>query len=75
MNLEGLDIFKFLVEGVILTVVSCLGLLGTLMSIYVLLKPRVRDCFSTFLTGLAICDSIFLFFAILMFGLPMLWTW
>ena len=64
-----------LLEGVVLTTVSVLGLVGTLMAIYVLLKPRLRDCFSTFLTGLAVCDAVFLFFAILMFGMPMLWTW
>ena len=37
--------------------------------------PQLRNCFSTFLTGLAVCDSAFLFFAILMFGLPNLSTW
>ena len=64
-----------LLEGVILTTVSVLGLVGTLMSIYVLLKPRLKDCFSTLLTGLAVCDSAFLLLAVLNFGLPSLWTW
>ena len=65
----------FLIDGVALTTVSVLGLVGTLMSIYVLIQPRLRDYFSTLLTALAICDSVFLFFAILIFGLPSLWMW
>ena len=65
----------FLIEGLALTSVSSFGLVGTLMSIYVLIQPRLRDYFSTLLMALAICDSFFLFFAILMFGLPSLWTW
>ena len=75
MSSNSTDIAIFIIEGIILTTVSVLGLIGTVMSIYVLLKPRVRDCFSNLLTGLAVCDAIFLFFAILIFGLPMLWTW
>lgn len=69
------DLFLFYAEGVILTSVATFGLVGTLMSIYVLVQPKLRNCFSTFLTGLAVCDSAFLFFAILMFGLPSLSTW
>ncbi|XP_059095091.1 uncharacterized protein LOC131889889 [Tigriopus californicus] len=74
-GLQTDNLFIFVVEGVVLTLVSSFGVMGTLMSIYVLVQPRLRDSFSTFLTGLAICDSIFLTFAILMFGLPSLWTW
>jgi hypothetical protein len=32
--------FSFWTDGVILTTLSCFGLVGTLMSIVVLLKPR-----------------------------------
>jgi hypothetical protein len=69
------DPLLFYVEGIVLTSVATFGLVGTLMSIYVLVQPRLRNCFSTFLTGLAVCDSAFLFFAILMFGLPSMSTW
>jgi len=71
----GPGLLYFWVDGVFLTAISALGLVGTLMSIAVLARRRTRDCFSTLLTGLAVCDSFFLFFAILMFGLPMLWAW
>ena len=69
------DLVRFALEGITLTIISSLGLVGTVMSIVVLLKPRIRDCFSNFLTGLAVCDATFLFFAILIFGLPVLWDW
>ena len=45
------------------------------MSIRVLLKSNLRNSFSTLLVGLATSDSHFLFFAILVIGLPKLWKW
>jgi hypothetical protein len=45
------------------------------MSIRVLLKPSLRNSFSTLLIGLAACDANFLFFAVLIIGLPKSWFW
>ena len=74
-----IDLFTFVVDGVILTLVASFGIVGTFMSILVLLKPRVRgnsrDLFSTFLTALAIYDSLFLIVAVLFLGLPQLSVW
>ena len=67
--------FLFLIEGVLLTVVSILGVVGTVMSIGVLVKPAVRESFSALLTGLAVCDSLFLLTSLVIFGLPKLWYW
>ena len=71
--------FVFWVDGVVLSIVSIFGVIGTLMAIVVLIKPRLRgnsrDLFSKFLTALAVYDSFFLFLALLMFGLPSLSTW
>lgn len=75
MATTEMESFIFYVEGVVLTSVATFGLVGTIMSIYVLLQPRLRNSFSAFLTGLAVCDSTFLLFAILMFGLPNVSTW
>ena len=76
---HGVSNFIFIVDGLILTSVSCFGIVGTFMSIIVLVKPRLRgnsrDLFSTFLTALAIYDSLFLIVAILLFGLPSLSLW
>ena len=76
---HGVSNFIFIVDGIILTLVSCFGIVGTSMSIIILVKTRLRgisrDHFSTFLTALAIYDSLFLIVAILLFGLPSLSIW
>ncbi len=66
---------EFYVDGVILTSVSVFGLVGTLLSIRVLLRPHLRTSFSNLLVGLAICDANFLTCAILIIGLPKAWNW
>ena len=67
--------FEFYVDGVTLTTVSFFGLVGTLMSIRVLLRPHLRNSFSNLLIGLAACDASFLSCAILIIGLPKAWPW
>ena len=68
------SLFEFVTEGVLLTVISTLGLLGNALSIYVLLKPSLRGIFSNVLTGLATFDALFLLVAIVTFGMPQLST-
>ena len=74
-----IDSFVFWVDGVILSIVSIFGVIGTFMAIVVLIKPRVsgnsRDLFSKFLTALAVYDSIFMVLALFMIGMPSLSTW
>ena len=69
------DSYIFYVDGILLLVVALLGIVGTLMSIVVLLKPRIRDFFSGFLTALSVCDALFLILAIPVVSLPALSVW
>ena len=64
-----------LIEGYGLTSVAILGLIGTSMSIGVLVQPAARESFSSLLTGLAFCDAFFLLTSLVVFGLPKLWLW
>ena len=67
---------KFLVDGVVLTIVSLFGIIGTLMSIRVLITPQLKsNAFSALLVYLAICDTNFLFFAVLTIGLKEISSW
>ena len=66
---------EFYIDGLALISVSIFGIIGTLLSIRVLLKPELRNSFSTFLLGLAIADTNFLFFVVLVVGLPNFWHW
>lgn len=74
-----IDNFMFLVDGIILTAVSAFGIVGTLMSIFVLVRPRLhptkKEFFSKFLVGLGISDTVFLFSAVLLIGLPNMSVW
>lgn len=65
---ESTDSFGYVTEGILLTTISVLGLLGNAMAVYVLLKPSVRGIFSTLLTSLASFDTLFLLAAIFTFG-------
>ena len=67
--------FEFVVDGILVTVVSLFGLVGTLMAIPVLVKRNLRNSFSNLLIGLAICDAFFLAFAVSILGLPKSWQW
>ena len=67
--------FEYIVDGILLNVVSIFGLIGTILAIRVLLKKSLRNSFSTLLVGLAVCDANFLLLAVLIIGLPKSWFW
>ena len=74
------DIFRFVTEGILLTLVSTFGLIGNCMSIIVLTRASgvVRQggaSFSKLLRGLATFDALFLIIAIISFGFPQLSRW
>ena len=71
-NYERDAMFEYVTEGVLLTSISVLGLVGNILTIYVLLRPSVRGVFSNILTGLASFDALFLAIAPVTFGLPVL---
>lgn len=64
---------EYYIDGVALTTISVFGIIGTLLSLRVLLK--LRNSFSSLLSGLAFSDTLFLFFAILIIGLPKTSEW
>ena len=64
-----------LADGIALTIVSLFGVIGTILSMIVLLKPGIHDLFSSFLTALSMFDTIFLILAIFYLGLPELFDW
>ena len=67
---------EFWIDGVVLTTVSLFGIIGTLMSIRVLITPQLKNnAFSALLVYLAICDANFLLFAVLTIGLPDISLW
>ena len=66
------EMFEYVTEGILLTSISILGLIGNIMAMYVLLRPSLRGIFSNILTGLASFDALFLATLPFTFGLPIL---
>ena len=56
---EGWDIvFEFVFHGVLLNCVGMLGLVGNLLSIFILSRPQMKGSTNCILIGLATYDSI-----------------
>ena len=70
----GFD-YIYYIDGITLMVVAIFGIIGTIMSMIVLLKPQIRNLFSQFLTALCMFDCIFLIMAILYIALPAVSCW
>ena len=62
--------YIYYIDGIALLIVAIFGIIGTIMSMIVLLKPRIRDFFSSFLIALSVFDCSFLIMAIFYIGLP-----
>ena len=67
--------YIYYIDGIILFSVAIFGIIGTIMSMVVLLKPQSRDLFSKFLTALCVFDCIFLIMAIFYIALPSMSCW
>ena len=58
-DVEGWDIvFEFVFHGVLLNCVGMLGLVGNLLSIFILSRPQMKGSSNCILIGLATYDSI-----------------
>jgi len=73
-NDPGFD-YIYYIDGITLMIVAIFGIIGTIMSMIVLLKPQIRNLFSQFLTALCMFDCIFLIMAILYIALPAVSCW
>ena len=51
---------EFIVQGVLLSCVGISGLVGNLISIFILTRPQMKGSTNCILTGLASFDSILL---------------
>jgi Serpentine type 7TM GPCR chemoreceptor Srw len=63
-------LYEFLIKGVLLGVVSLLGILGNVLTMVILSRPQMRSSINCLLVGLARCDAALLVAAILLFSLP-----
>jgi len=52
--------YKYYCDGILVSIIGCLGVLGNLFSIFVLSKPKLQDCFHQLLIALACFDTTYI---------------
>ena len=69
------DLFQFVLEGILLTIFSAVGVIGSLLALYVLLATIYEETFSKILVTLTSFDALFLTTLPFTFGFPLLSTY
>ncbi|XP_054722361.1 FMRFamide receptor-like [Uloborus diversus] len=69
MVFPDITMFEFITEGVVLTVLGVMGILGNIISLIILSKPEMRASVNCGLQGLAFFDTIVLISSVTMLGL------
>jgi len=54
--------FKYIADGILVSLVGTIGVLGNISSLLVLSRPRLRDCFHNLLFALACFDTLYIVF-------------
>ena len=67
---SDLDMFKFLVEGILMVAIGSMGLLGNLLCILIFSRERAQKSFHHLMVFLAIFDLLYILMALLLFGVP-----
>lgn len=52
--------FKYYCDGLLVSIFGCLGIIGNLIALVVLSRPRLRDCFHQLLLTLACFDTLYI---------------
>ena len=67
--------FTFIVEGVLLLIISLIGCVGNVFSVLGLARNKKTRSFTKLLIALAIFDLLYLVMGIAIFGMPALSEW
>ena len=53
---------KYYCDGLLVSIIGCLGLVGNLIAVIVLARPKIQDCFHQLLLALACFDILYITF-------------
>ena len=67
---QKFPVTAFLIQGLAITIVCTLGLIGNVFSVVIFSRMRRKSSFTCFLLGLTSCDTVLAFTSILTWGLP-----
>lgn len=69
-NAPYLELYSFIVNGILLNFIGFLGIFGNIISMIILSRPQMRSSINCLLIGLARIDTALIITSILLFGLP-----
>ncbi|XP_012243009.1 FMRFamide receptor [Bombus impatiens] len=73
INSNGL--FDFIIYGVLMNLVGLFGIFGNAISMIILSRPQMKSSINYLLIGLARCDTVLIIISILIYGLPVIYTY
>ncbi|KAH0564590.1 FMRFamide receptor-like [Cotesia glomerata] len=68
-------LFEFITNGILLNLVGVFGLFGNIISMIILSRPQMKSSINYLLIGLARCDTILIITAVLIHGLPAIYSY
>ena len=71
-NNAMLEFCRFYIEGVALLPVSIVGIVGNMLSMFILSRPEMQNNFNQLLIGLSTFDFIYLITSTMIFAIPKL---
>ena len=63
-DIEINGFFEFFIYGILLNIISFLGLLGNAISMIVLSRPQMKSSINCLLIGLATCDTVLILLSV-----------
>ncbi|XP_011144276.1 FMRFamide receptor [Harpegnathos saltator] len=73
VNTYGLS--DFIIYGVLINLIGLFGILGNTISMIILSRPQMKSSINYLLIGLARCDTVLIIVAMLIYGLPAIYTY
>lgn len=73
VNTNGLA--DFIIYGIFVNLIGLFGIFGNTISMIILSRPQMKSSINYLLIGLARCDTVLIIIAVLIFGLPAIYTY
>ncbi|XP_011631088.1 FMRFamide receptor isoform X2 [Pogonomyrmex barbatus] len=72
-NTNGLP--DFIIYGIFVNLIGLFGIFGNAISMIILSRPQMKSSINYLLIGLARCDTVLIIIAVLIYGLPAIYTY
>ncbi|XP_011159970.1 FMRFamide receptor isoform X2 [Solenopsis invicta] len=73
VNIDSLA--DFIIYGIFVNLIGLFGILGNTISMIILSRPQMKSSINYLLIGLARCDTVLIIIAVLIYGLPAIYTY